>query len=114
MNSDFVAKRYGEKIDLGLCLVGQDLNVLVVRGFAALDKLAVISDADVFDQATNPNGTQRNLKKDHARECLDYALRSTQVDANDIPMVFPEILLNARESLMLELYDPQDKDNFFL
>jgi DGQHR domain-containing protein len=110
MNAEFVSKRYGERIDLGSCLVGQNLNVLMVRGFSALDKLAVVSDADVFDQTTNPNGTQRNLKKEHARECLKYALTATQADPTEVPMVFPEILLNAREITVLELYDPHDKD----
>jgi hypothetical protein len=44
------------------------------------------------------------LEKDHARDCLKYALDSMQTDPGDVPMVFPEVLLNAREVTVLELY----------
>jgi len=30
-----------------------------------------------------------SLKKDHARDCLKYAVDSMQTDPGDIPMVFP-------------------------
>lgn len=113
MNHEFVEKLYSDRIDLGVCLVGPDLNVLMLRGYAPLDKLAVVSDADVYDQTTNPQGTQRNLKKDHARDCLKYALDAMQTDAGEEPMLFPEILLNARDVTVLELYDPHDKDQLY-
>jgi DGQHR domain-containing protein len=36
-----------------------------------------------------------------------------QTDPGEEPMVFPEILLNARDVTVLEIYDPHDKDQLF-
>lgn len=113
MNKEFVKSRYGKLIDLGECAIGRNLNLVVLRGFAPLDRLAVISDADVYDQVDNPMGTQRNIKKDHARECLAYALDSIEADRTEDPHFFPEILLNARDSNVIELYDIDDPEQLF-
>ena len=43
MASNPIVERDGEMIDLGACVVGSDLNLLVLRGFAPLDVLAEIS-----------------------------------------------------------------------
>jgi len=108
MNNAFVAKHFGKVIDLGTCLVGQNLNVLCLRGFAGLHHLAAISDADVFDQELNPRGTQRDIKKAHARECLAYAQQALEDEPEDYPRFFPEVLLNIRTMNVVEIYDPED------
>lgn len=108
MNSAFVAKYFGQTVDLGTCLVGQNLNVLCLRGFAGLQSLAAVSDADVFDQELNPHGTQRDIKKAHARECLTYARQAIEDAPEDYPRFFPEVLLNVRTMNVVEIYDPED------
>ena len=71
-----IVHRHGDEIDLGRCLVGKNLNLLALRGFATLDVLAELSAPDVYDQVDNPTGTQRDLKAKHAEECFDYAIES--------------------------------------
>ena len=107
MSSPLV-QRHGEIIDLGNTLVGRNLNMLVLRGFATLDVLAEISAPDVYDQVTNPTGTQRDLKLRHAQECYNYAVESMTVPAEEAPRGFPEIIINARDANVLEIYDPAD------
>jgi hypothetical protein len=80
-----IADRYGELVDLGACVVGKNLNLMTVRGFARLDVLAAISAPDVYDQIDNQYGTQRDLKSKHALECFDYALDSLAVTPEDNP-----------------------------
>lgn len=104
-----LVKRHGETIDLGHALVGRNLNMLVVRGFAPLDVLAEISHPDVYDQVNNPTGTQRELKAKHAQECYNYAIESLTVPPEESPRGFPEIIINARDSDVLEIYDPSDE-----
>ena len=52
---------------------GEVLGIDVVRGFAPLSLLAKISRADIFDEHTNPTGTQRDLSPKHARDAYEYA-----------------------------------------
>ena len=73
---------------------GEVLGVTVYRGFASLADLARVSQADVYDQESNPIGTQRDLNPRHAREAYDY-VRTRAF------RFFPEIVLNARESSIL-------------
>jgi hypothetical protein len=40
---------------------GHVLGVGVMRGYARLCDLAALSAADIYDQKTNPTGTQRDL-----------------------------------------------------
>jgi len=68
---------------------GRVLGVNVYRGFAKLSDLADISKADVFDQKNNPQGTQRNLKKPHARDAYEY------VKTHELGF-WPEVFLCAR------------------
>jgi DGQHR domain-containing protein len=95
---------YGASLHLERCLLGGNLNLAVVRGFARLDVLADISAADVYDQATNPFGTQRDLLNKHAREATDYALEAITKDAASSPRAFPEIILNARDRNVLSVF----------
>jgi hypothetical protein len=96
--------RYGAEVDLDHCILGGNLNLVVVRGFARLDLLAAISDPDVYDQILNPLGTQRMLEKSHATAAVEYALESVQAASETDPRAFPEIILNARDRSVLSLF----------
>lgn len=95
---------YGATLTLGTCILGGNLNLAVIRGFARLDVLADISGADVYDQVTNPFGTQRDLLNKHAREATDYALEAVARDAASSPRAFPEIILNARDRNVVSVF----------
>jgi DGQHR domain-containing protein len=68
---------------------GRVLGVDVYRGYARLCDLANISKADVFDQKTNPFGTQRDLSPKHARDAYGY------VKEHELAF-WPEVFLCAR------------------
>jgi len=67
------------------------LGVNVYRGFASLGDLADVSSADIYDQETNPTGTQRDLSPAHARDAYGY------VKNKDLGF-WPEIFLCARRN----------------
>lgn len=77
------------------CLVGKSLNTTVYRGYAKASDIARISEADVFDQNVNPEGTQRDLKQWHAREAHAYALGNVKRETEH--RLWPEIILNVRD-----------------
>lgn len=93
------------KIDLGLCIQGPNLNLRVVRGFAPLGRLALISRADEYDQLSNEAGIQRTPAAKHAKEALHYALEANLDDSEGDPRAFPEVILNVRDLSVLEIYD---------
>ena len=97
--------QYGQEIDLGVCLIGKNLNVYTLRGFSSLEVLADISGGDVFDDVLNPEGTQRDLKPKHSKEALDYALGSLEENPEDSPRAFPELTLNVRDKNVLKIFD---------
>jgi DGQHR domain-containing protein len=68
---------------------GRVLGVNVYRGFARLCDLSKISHADVYDQETNPTGTQRDLSPKHAKDAYEY------VRARELAF-WPEVFLCAR------------------
>ena len=103
--------KYGKYIDLGTCIVGRNLNLWVLRGFAPLDLLAEISNADVYDEYNNPQGTQRDLTKSHSQDALEYAIQSDLVSSEHDPRAFPEIILNARETNVLEVFEGSDAED---
>lgn len=70
---------------------GLVLGVGVIRGYARLCDLSNISAPDVFDQKSNPTGTQRDLSQKHAREAYVY------VAENDLAF-WPEVFLCVRNS----------------
>lgn len=107
---DFLENRFGSTIDLGTCVVGRNLNLLMVRGYADLDVLAAVSAPDVYDQKLNPTGTQRALKPRHAKECFAYAMNSLEVVPEEEPHAFPELLFNVRDMTLVELYLPDDPE----
>lgn len=96
---------YGSTLNIDTCLLGANLNLAVIRGFARLDVLADISAADVYDQVTNPFGTQRDLLNKHAKEATEYALKSVTSDPVSSPRAFPEIILNARDRNVVSIFD---------
>lgn len=111
MDTDFVRNRYGNVLDLGACSLGHNLNLVTCRGYASLDKLSVVSSPDVYDQVNNPNGTQRDLNPKHAKDCLDYALDSVDLAPEESPRYFPEVILNARDASVVEIYDPENPEH---
>ncbi len=104
---------YGEKIVIPRALLGRNLNVGVIRGFAPLDLLADISRPDVFDQVNNPFGTQRNLDKPHAKKALEYALESLNVEVDYQVRAFTEIILNVRETQGIQIKSALSEGDYF-
>src|ERR1700733_3605539 len=113
MDFSFVQSKFGDTADLGGCSIGRNLNLLALRGYAQLGALSIISAPDVYDQVDNPTGTQRELKEKHARECLAYALDADALPAEEYPRFFPEILLNVRDTNIIELYDTDNPSRLF-
>ena len=98
-----VVERFGREIVIKDVVVGKNLNVMVIRGFATLDQLAYISAPDVYNQLTNPLGTQRDPDQTHARQVLEYAITSLGEEPDTSPRAFPEIILNARDKSVVSL-----------
>lgn len=96
-----LSKARGKKLVIRGCLIGENLNLVQIRGYASMDQLADISGPDVFDQVTNPLGTQRDLLPKHAKEASNYATESLDVDAESDPRAFPEVILNVRDEGVL-------------
>jgi DGQHR domain-containing protein len=105
--------RFGRELNLGVCQVGTNLNLQVIRGFARLDQLAIISAPDIYDQVTNPTGTQRLLNKEHAEACMVYASEADAAPAEEKPHFFPEILLNVRTMNVVGLTNPEDPEESY-
>jgi DGQHR domain-containing protein len=97
MTKNELVTKWGTSVRIPV-LIGPNLNLTQVRSFAPLDFLADISGADVFDQVTNPEGTQRELKKAHAKEALEYAMGSLHADAIEDARAFTEVILNVRNT----------------
>lgn len=79
---------------------GEVLGVTVLRGFARLCDLARISKADIYDQRTNPTGTQRDLSPKHARDAYMYV-------KNHEMGFWPEVFLCARNDKAVQ-YIPSE------
>ena len=77
----------------------KNLDTVCYRGSAPLAHLALISQTDVFDQVSNPNGLQRDLSPKHASEAYEYVHRSALTGH---PRAFPEVVLNVREKRILQ------------
>lgn len=81
----------------------KNLDTICYRGDAPLAHLALISEADIFDQVTNPEGLQRDLLRKHANEAYEYAAQ----DKPDHPRAFPEIVLNVRNKRLLQMEEDE-------
>lgn len=82
-----------------------NIDTVCYRGTAALADLTMISQADTFDQVTNPQGIQRDLSKKHAREAYEYVMRDA--DAK-VPRAFPEVMLNVRDPKVIKIKTVQE------
>ena len=78
----------------------KNLDTVCYRGNAPLAHLALLSQADIFDQVTNPEGLQRDLSPKHASDAYEYVHRPRNAD---YPRAFPEIVLNVRDKRVLEI-----------
>ena len=78
----------------------KNLDTICYRGSAPLAHIALISQPDVFDQVTNPDGLQRDLSPKHASDAYDYATREKK---SEFPRAFPEVVLNVRDKKFLEI-----------
>jgi len=76
-------------------LKGHVLGADVYRGYGRLCDLSNISKADIFDQKTNPLGTQRDLSPKHAKEAYEY------VRNNELAF-WPEVFLCVRNNDVIE------------
>ena len=83
----------------------KNLDTLCYRGSAPLSHLALVSQADVFDQDKNQEGLQRDLSPKHASEAYEYVSRKKIPDR---PRVFPEIVLNARDKKVVKVEKNDD------
>src|SRR5437762_10878566 len=90
------------KIEL-LAHKSKNLDTVCYRGSAPLAHLGLISQPDVFDQVTNPDGLQRDLSPKHASDAYDYVTREKK---SEFPRAFPEVVLNVRDRKILELQQP--------
>jgi DGQHR domain-containing protein len=78
----------------------KNLDTICFRGESLLAHLALISQADVFDQVTNPDGLQRDLSPKHASEVYDYVAQEPEAGR---PRAFPEVVLNVRDKKILRI-----------
>jgi DGQHR domain-containing protein len=78
----------------------KNLDTVCYRGEAPLSQLAMVSQADVYDQATNPDGLQRDLSPKHASDAYEYVHRGRNPE---FPRAFPEVVLNVRDKKVIEL-----------
>lgn len=77
-----------------------NLDTVCFRGHAPLAHLAMISQADIFDQVTNPEGLQRDLSPKHASDAYEYALKNPD---SSHPRAFPEVVLNVRNKKIFQM-----------
>ena len=94
-----------------LTLKGTNLNTTVYRGFASIKDIATISAPDTYNQDSNPDGLQRNLDEIHSREGYLYADGAQKVP--DYPRLWPEVILNVRDSSVIEILPVDEPHNLF-
>ena len=100
-----IRERFGNTILLENCIVGSNLNLVSIRGYARLDLLAAISSPDVFDQVHNEHGTQRDLSPKRSKDATDYAMEAVNLSATVSPRTFTEIILNVRDKSVVHIVD---------
>lgn len=91
------------KVLFSPAVVGQSLNVWVIRGSAELDKLAAMAFADVANDITNPGAPQRLADAGHAKEAINYALALSEDASDSVVRFFPEVILNVRDISVLRV-----------
>lgn len=83
-----------------IAMMTPNLDTTCYRGTAPLKDLTVISQADVFDQITNPDGLQRDLSRKHAADVHAYAAADPK---EELPRAFPEVVLNVRDKAVVKV-----------
>jgi DGQHR domain-containing protein len=78
----------------------KNLDTICYRGSAPLAQLAMLSQADVFDQDANPKGLQRDLSPKHASEAYEYCHRPVD---SEHPRAYPEVVINVRDKKVVEI-----------
>jgi len=101
--------QYLNKVDLPnklelLVMKGKVLGIDVYRGFARLCDLSNISKADIFDQKSNPLGTQRDLSPKHAKDAYSYVKERTFA-------FWPEVFLCVRDSKVIKFKKSENSTN---
>lgn len=86
----------------------ENLDTQCYRGSAPLAELALVSEADVFDQDTNDTGLQRDLSPAHASQAYDYVARPPD---RERPRAFTEVVLNVRDKDVLRIEEIDGPDN---
>lgn len=82
-----------------------NLDTVCYRGSAPLSHLALVSQADIFDQDKNVVGLQRDLSPSHAAQAYEYVSRPVNKDR---PRAFPEVVLNVRDPDILRIEEGDD------
>jgi len=100
-----IRDRFGSSVILENCIVGSNLNLVSIRGFARLDELAAISAPDVFDQIHNEHGTQRDLSAARSKAATEYAMDSVTLPPATNPRAFTEVILNVRDKSIVHIID---------
>lgn len=80
----------------------RNLDTVCYRGEARLCDLTKITQVDMFDQESNPNGIQREFSQPHALDVWEYLSREPNKDR---PRAFPEVVLNVRERKVVEIVE---------
>ena len=86
----------------------ENLDTQCYRGSAPLAELALVSEADVYDQDTNERGLQRDLSPVHASQAYDYVARPPD---RDRPRAFPEVVLNVRDRDVVRIEEIDGRDD---
>jgi DGQHR domain-containing protein len=102
-----MAKLQGVSVLEVVALKTPNLDTECYRGSAPLAHLAALSQADIFDQVTNPTGLQRDLSPKHSSDAYEYVARDPKPN---FPRAFPEVVLNVRNEKCVEI-EPIDSDN---
>lgn len=88
-----------------IVMKGQVLGIDVYRGYGRICDLSNISEADIFDQKTNPTGTQRDLNPRHARDAYNYIKDNTL-------SFWPEVFLCLRKPEIVSFEPYQDFNSY--
>ena len=94
-----------------ITLKGINLNTPVYRGFASIRDLAAISAPDTYDTDKNPEGLQRDLAESHAADGYWFAKDAQK--APEYPRLWPEVILNVRDTSILEILPLNESPGFF-
>jgi DGQHR domain-containing protein len=78
----------------------KNLDTTCYRGDATLAHLALLSQPDVYDQVSNPEGLQRDLSPKHASDAYDYVKRPPDPK---YPRAYPELVVNVRDKKVIKL-----------